>query len=389
MRILTIIIYLLINNVTFANKPENNIDLTNHIRTNILKNGTYKWGDKEIGKESSFNVLRDINYLCYIEINCQKHRIMINSKFYNDTWKRVFGNAEKDTIENMIHKVYTKIANLNYVPQAKLNTLYYMEQLYNNITEDSFDRDKLLELINNIKEKDQNCTRYALSVIKKYSTIWDLQTFSSKVDIATLNCDKNLSIDGECIFSEEEKNQFGIMEKYTTLVDNAYSDIETAIGFKIHSYFKRSTTNGIVHRIENAIANQKMDEIKAKEMIQNWKDELIGLNNKYNPRQTDKDKKNVYIFCTQYIRSAVPRIVILVFNCKNHSQAQKKGMNILLCEEGNLPGIYQEESYNDVLYRLEDDNKYEYVHLMRIAGIYDNLYDYILRMSKLDQLQDI
>ena len=385
MRILTIIIYLLINNVTFANKPENNIDLTNHIRTNILKNGEHQWGDKEIGKESSFNVLRDINYLCYIEQNCSKHRIMMNSKFYNDTWERVFGKAEKDTIGNMISKVYTKIANLDYIPQAKLNTLAYIGQLVNGgdytITSETQE-----SAATKIREKKKYCIQDAISVSRKYIDRWKLEEFENKVDIATLNCDRNLSIDGKHVFSEKEKDEFGNIEKYTKLVDDAYKNIESNLGFKIHSYFKRSTTNGIAHRIEQAIANQKMSESKANEMIQNWQQELINLNAEYKPQSTNEEGKNVRIFCTKDAHSALPRIVILVFDCKNHTQ-DEKGMSIQLCEEENLPGIYQEKSFKDVLDSLEASNKDELI--IEVNGVYDSTYDYILRMKHLEALKAI
>ena len=115
-------IYALLCNFAFAG----DIRLTEHINTNILQNSKYSWGQKEIGKETSFNVIKDINYLYYVEKNCSEDTILKNSEFYKNTWKNIFGKAEQDSLANMITKIYAKVDKGRFLKQSQINTLYYM-----------------------------------------------------------------------------------------------------------------------------------------------------------------------------------------------------------------------------------------------------------------------
>ncbi len=182
-------IYALLCNFAFAG----NIELTEHINTNILQNGTNSWGQKGIGKEASFNVIKDINYLYYVERNCNDDTILKNSEFYKNTWNNIFGNAKQDSLANMIAQIYIKSDNGKNLKQSQINTLYYMYGLLK-LNFDEFDKH-----FNTQKDK-------AKTVNGRYIKTWKIEELGKNVDDAISDYNKTyeLSIDDKLVFTKDE-----------------------------------------------------------------------------------------------------------------------------------------------------------------------------------------
>lgn len=350
------------------------IELDQHIQKHILKNNTLKWGDKEIGKKASFDVLRDINYLTYIEENCSEDKILKNSKFYNDTWARVFGKAEKNSLKNMAKKIYEKMANATSIRQAYVNSFIYLKRLidvdfvYGNLDKDT--RQKLKKMHYEEHVKTARC------VVEKYTKAWSLEEFSKKVDLATRDWRAPLEINGETVFLEDELKNLKNRNSLVQSVDNAWKEIESELNIELNNDDKGRITYGLVNKIENTVVDRGIPIDSQSKYIDDFKKRLIEANKYYREIYKFDKNKPFIIFALRSRVSDCLRIDCMVFR---KWKIDEQGDDIVYrFMEKDLEEVYKPESFYDAIEKINN-------HQNRLGDETFRCYKYIVQEYKLVQ----